>query len=170
MRRLAALALLALVLAGCNRNREPVAGPPPEPGSVTAGFDRGGATDVIHVRSLGRYAMRGADLVAPNGTVVASEYSLDAARDVRSATTGGVLYPSDRFVAGLNPGPGSAALMTPGEAAASVSSNDIQSNAYIRLPDPVGYGQNWQGWKIRVRLGEPPGNLHVVTLDAPPPP
>jgi hypothetical protein len=44
------------------------------------------------------------------------------------------------------------------------------SSASIRLPDPVAYRRDWQGYRIRLRFGGPPQvETREVAAPAPPP-
>jgi hypothetical protein len=44
------------------------------------------------------------------------------------------------------------------------------STASILLPDPVEYRRDWQGYRIRLGFGDPPGAVETRELPAPEPP
>jgi hypothetical protein len=172
--RVAVLALIA-ALAACSQDRGNPSVPAPT-GNVGARFQPGGATDVIQVTANGRYALRSAELIAPDGTAVQGAYNIDTQQMPRYSGGSGVLSSFGFGMAGgggggVGIGTGIGVTMPLGVGPQTQTwTGEIQSNAFIRIPDPVGYRQAWQGYRIRATLGEPPDDLHTVTLPAPAPP
>ena len=175
----AAGALALLLLAGCaipGGPPSPLPAPPGLPtGSLTVGFEAGGDTTLIEVRARGRRPMRLAELIGPHGEV-GEPLSLIARRMRES------LQPLDQPIAPDYPaavglpmtgGGGFGLTLPPGGAAVpgpqTVSSGDIESVALLRLADPVAYAGDWQRWRIRVTIGDPPDAV-TMTLAAPAPP
>jgi hypothetical protein len=173
MRR-AAVALLLCFLAACSSNSpEPPIGP--APGSISARFPTGGAVDVIQVTVSDRMAARDIELVGPDG-VVQPAYNVETqqATQVDPGYRGWGLGPS----VGLGVGGGSGGFGTGiglsfplgvyGAPTSTTTTDQTVTNAFIRIPDLGDYRQNWQDFKIRMRMGEPP-DIRFLTIDAPPP-
>jgi hypothetical protein len=173
MRR--ALLPLLLALAACSSNGG--GGTTPTTANVAARFPLGAEANVIQVTVTDRQAARAADLVLPDGTVQPA-YSLDTERAPLSDTGyggGGVVPSIGLGVAGgsgggFGVGTGIGLLFPSiGGPTSRTYSDQTVTRAYIRLPDPVRYREQWQTAKIRVRVGDPP-DVHFVELAAPPPP
>jgi hypothetical protein len=171
-----ALLTLAAALAACSQDRGTTSAPAPA-GEVSARFQPGGATDVIQVTANGRYALRSAELIAPDGSAVQAAYNIETEQMARYPGGGSGVLSSFGFGmaggggggVGVGTGIGLTLPLGPGPQRQTWS-GEIQSNAFIRIPDPVGYRQAWQGYRVRATLGEPPNDLHTVTLAAPAPP
>jgi hypothetical protein len=166
--RLAGLALLALTLAGCfGGGQGGSAGQ--RPYTAVARFVPGDEVSVIQITVIDRQSLRGADLIGPDGAVIAAE-SIDARRGTESE------QPSFRQPLGSDItndfGPASPLGVYGTFAPAgsqSANSGQIQSTAVIRLSDPVSYLKDWRLWQVRLRIGDPP-NVNVLSLPAPQPP
>jgi hypothetical protein len=174
MRRYAPFALV-LLLAACASDTVPIAGPPP--GTVDARFAQGGEANVITVTAYDRVPIRNAALVAPDGSILPS-YHINTERPTRYGSGSGAAP-----TVGIGVGGGSSGSFAIGSGIgltfplggyagpqSTTQSGNILSTAYIRLADPVDYRRRWKNYTIRVRLGDPPSDVHFVTLAAPPPP
>ena len=167
MRRLPMTLFLALALAGCN-DAPPPAGPP-LPG-VRVSFPPGGVANVIHVEAVDALPLRGADLVAPDGTLTASNY-VDADPNPWAATGRSTVndpYRSSMLGnSGNNPLPN--APLSPMVNAQSRLLLTV-SRADITLPDPVAYRRNWQNYRIRLSFAPGAGQIEARDIPAPRPP
>jgi hypothetical protein len=161
MRR--ALTLLPLLLvAACGGS-----GPAPLPvDQVTASFPPHGITDVIVIDATDRLPLRGAMLIAPDGSTVPADgidvnarprsaYGLAAAAD---PTHGGI---GDLVQTGPPPVP---SVQSEGQLLTTIS------KASITLPDPVAYRRDWLHYRIRLDFGSPPGAVETQEIPAPEPP
>ncbi|MGE0260100.1 MAG: hypothetical protein AB7H71_14760 [Alphaproteobacteria bacterium] len=196
MKRVAAVALIALSLAGCDGNG---GGAPPAPPSASepaaasvapasaepglpapvAGTPRaqlrvgfGGLVDTIEVSAVEYLPLREAMLVAPDGTIVPATYI--AVGDNPRLQTGqwsmaqrwDDLGTQDNALAAL-------ALHSAQAGAALYSSRQLLamvSRADIPVPDPVAYRRDWRDWRIRLTFGTPPAELETRVIAAPEPP
>jgi hypothetical protein len=164
--RLAGLALLALSLVGCFGGGDSRSAGQ-RPFTAVARFVPGDDVSVVEVTVNDRQPLRGADLIGPDGAVIAAE-SIDARRGFESE------LPSFRQPLGSDIG-SDVGLAPPlgfyGVPAGSqtASSGQIQSTALIRLSDPVSYLKDWRLWQVRLRIGDPP-KVNVLSLPAPQPP
>jgi hypothetical protein len=163
MRSTAVLGILAL-LTGCG------GGPAPLPaGRISAYFPLGGVADTIYVDAIDRLAMRGAELVAPDGrttgaiSIVALPAPVESTALALPTGAGGAAAPA--ALAGISPSTGvvGAAVQTQSQLLA------IVSRARVALPDPVAYRRAWQKYRIRLRFGDPP-NAESREITAPEPP
>jgi hypothetical protein len=120
------------------------------------------------------------ELVGPDGVVQPAQ-SINTDRLAPSTSYGGWGGPSVGFgVGGGSGGWGSGfgtgiGLSFPlgGVGSSTVESGTIGqviSNAFIPLPDPVLYRQTWQSWRVRVQLGDAPGDVRNLEIAAPAPP
>jgi hypothetical protein len=166
--RLAGLALLALSLAGCfggtqggNAGQRPY--------TAVARFVPGDDVSVIQITVRDRKPLRGADLIGPDGAVIAAE-SIEARPGVESGQTlfGGPLGTDISNDVGLTTPLGAYGTFAPA-GSQSVNSGQIVSTAVIRLTDPVSYLKDWRFWQVRLRMGDPP-TVSFVSLPAPQPP
>jgi hypothetical protein len=166
--RLAGLALLALSLAGCfGGGNTGSAGQ--RPYMAVARFVPGDEVSVIQVTVSDRQPLRGADLIGPDGAVIAAE-SIDARQGVDS------YQPSFNRPIGTDIGNGGGfapplsfygAFTSAGSRTATFG--QIQSTALIRLSDSLSYLKDWRFWQVRLRIGDPP-NVTFLSLPAPEPP
>jgi hypothetical protein len=169
------LLLLLFGLAGCAGGDEASRGQGPN--TAGARFVPGGQVTVIQVTVSDRRAMRGAELVYPDGEVVPA-YSIDAHRAVAyrpgygppisgvAVGGGGFGGGNGSFGTGIGITFPIGSWYSPGSQ--YVYSGQIESTALIRIPDPAGYRRDWRDAKVRARLGDPP-DIGFVTLPAPPP-
>jgi hypothetical protein len=163
MHRRALLPILAL-LGGCAGG-----GPTPLPiGSIHAYFATGGVADTIEIDALDRLALRGAELVAPDGHTTAA--ATIAARPAPSSGTP-LALPSGGL---LGIAPTSAQATAPEAVGVGVQTRSrllaTLSNATIALPDPVAYRRDWRHYRIRLRFGDPPDlDNREILAPAPPP-
>ena len=164
--RVAAALPIFLVLAAC-------AGPaPPSAEQVRASFPAGGVVDQIDIDTVERLALRAAELVGPDGHVTPAQ----------SITANPA--PAENFSQAFPTGPYSGATF----GVSSIGSNALSpemvggaprtrsqllaivSSASITLPDPVAYRRDWQKYRIRLRFGQPPGEVETREIPAPEPP
>jgi hypothetical protein len=169
MRRLCALLVPALLLAGCFGPD----GPPVAPvASIHAGFPPGGLADVIRIDTVERLPLRSAELVAPDGALTPA--SLVDTVDKPSFNTGQTVA-NDPWKTGIA-GPvvrGSPAIGAVGTGTALRSQAQIltmESTASIPLSDPVAYRRDWQHYRLRLGFGVPPGAVETREIAAPEPP
>jgi hypothetical protein len=166
--RLAGLALLALSLVGCFGGGDSRSAGQ-RPFTAVARFVPGDDVSVVEVTVSDRQPLRGADLIGPDGAVIAAE-SIDARRGVVSE------LPSFRQPLGADIS-NSVGLTSPlgvygtfaPAGSESASSGQIESTAVIRLTDPVSYLKDWRFWQVRLRIGDPP-TVSYFSLPAPQPP
>jgi hypothetical protein len=184
-RWIAAVALIALPIAGCEEVAPPAApsaaasapaqpGPlPPGPATAKAqvrvGF--GGLVDTIEVSAIELLPLREAALVGPDGTTIPANY-INVSDNPRIAS--GQWSVSNRWDAG-SPDSTLAALALPdARVGAALRSNQqllaVVSRAEIPLPDPVAYRRDWRDWRIRLTFGTPPGDVTTTEIAAPEPP
>jgi hypothetical protein len=155
------LAILLLVLAACSAAPRQTA-PAPAPGSVLARFPPGEARDVIEVAVLDRRMARAIELVAPDGATQPA-YAIETERLPRlaeGAPEWGFAPASGRELPVGVSG-------TPTQATHAAATRTI---GFVRLPNALDYARGWRSYRIRVRLGVPPGDVAVATIAAPPPP
>jgi hypothetical protein len=138
-----------LLLAGCAGDDS--GNNPPE--SVTAGFERGGLSDVIVVSATDRLPLRSAVLVGP-GDERLQAYSLDVSSSP--------IQPMSLGEAQL--------MLTPGMPHQATRLGAMVSRALIRPADPSQYAANWHAEHIELHFGDPGGDERSVTLPAPQPP
>jgi hypothetical protein len=162
MKRMASLLALLLLLAAC-----PGSGPTPLPNDqIRAGFPPGGIANQIEVTAIDRLALRGAELVSPDGhvtpaiSVTANPAPTDfVTQQSLGATYSASNYGATRIGSGGLTNIGSNAL-TPKPVGAAPQTETrvlaILSTASIPLPDPAAYSQEWQRYRIRLRFGNPP--------------
>jgi hypothetical protein len=174
---LRSLTLLAtLLLAACTGEGDGYAGQ--QPNTAVARFVTGSDVSVVQVTVSDRRPVRNAELVGPDGAVLQA-YSIDANRAsavqqpmyqpaIGIAGTGGFGGGYSTFGAGVGVIlPLAGGYGAPGSAV--VVSDQVQSTALIRLPDPLDYRRTWQDWKLRIQLGDAP-DASFVMLQAPQPP
>ncbi len=164
--RLARLFWLLLPLAGCAGT-----GPAPLPNDqIRASFPPGGVADRIEVTAIDRLPLRGAELVAPDGNVTPA-LSLDVnPTPTQTFSQQAWAAPSSRPNYGVS-SIGSNAL-TPHVVAAPETRAKVLamlSTASIQIPDPAAYRRDWQQYRIRLRLGDPP-QTESREIAAPAPP
>jgi hypothetical protein len=162
VRRRAALLLLLALAGGC-ADGGPAALPT---GQVRADFAAGGVADTIYIDALDRLALRGAELVAPDGRTTAAGWIATQLAPSNGAT---LAVPTGSFagaaIGGAAPSPVGAAVQSQSRLLA------IVSNATITLPDPVAYRRDWRHYRIRLRFGNPPDTEpREIAAPAPPPP
>ena len=148
-------------------------GPVPVPtNQITAGFPPGSVANQIEIMAVDRLALRGAELVAPDGQTTPA-LSITA-NPARSETI------SQQFAGGVGSGPGyglnsiAPGALTPNIVGAATTTQTtllaIVSTASIQLPDPAAYRQNWQHYRIRLTLGTAPEvETREIAAPAPPP-
>ncbi len=170
MRRVLPILLPLFLLGGCDGGG--ASGPPSPIEQVRAGFPKGGLVDTIAIDALDRLPLRGAELVAPDGTTTPAGYI-----DVNASPT----VVTGQWIAG-NPGPdtlagaGSAAVLRMPNAQAAAAIEGQQqllatiSTAEIALPDPIAYRRDWRKYQIRLTFGTPPGDIETREIAAPEPP
>ena len=164
-----------LPIAGCDEIAPLPPGPSPPPGAtaeLSAGFPPGGIVDTIVVTAVDRLPLRGAELVAPNGTATPASY-IDVAASPRFAT--GQRTVGDSWQRSIASGAAAPApVLGAGQAAAAVESGEQLlanfSSADIPLPDPVVYRRDWARYRIRLTFGTPPGTVETRELAPPAPP
>lgn len=144
-----ALALAALLVAGCADDGAQWGGAPSE--SASARFE--GLSDVIVVTVVDRLPLRSAALVTPDGERVPA-YSLDV-------SSSPVVAPSQETAI---------FMASPGVPRQVTRINVMSSTALIQLPDATRYAKDWRDWRVELRIGEPGSAGRDVTLEAPKPP
>jgi len=167
MRNIVSL-LTAMVLAACADTGLP----PVATDQVRARFPPGGVVDVIEVDAVDRLPLRQAELVAPDGrTTPASYLNVDASPSVAfNQEFVNNPYAGNSFGVGNLTAGVAAPGLTPGAPQQRVAFLAMISTASIRLPDPVEYRRDWQGYRIRLGFGDPPGAAETRELPAPEPP
>lgn len=173
---LSAAVLLPLSpIAGCDEFAALPPGPPPPSGAtaeLSASFPPGGLVDTIVVNAVDRLPLRGAELIAPNGTATPASYVnvADSPRFATGQRTVGNHW--QRSIASGDAAP--APAIGAGQAGAAVESSEQLlanfSTADIPLPDPVVYRREWARYRIRLTFGTPPGTVETRELPAPEPP
>jgi hypothetical protein len=159
--------LVAALLAACAGS-----GPTPSPNDqIRAVFPSGGIADRIEVTAVDRLALRGAELVAPDGRVTPALSINVNPTPTTGFSQGAWAAPITSANYGVS-SIGSNAL-TPNVVGAAPQSQTtllaMVSTASIQLPDPIAYRRDWQEYRIRLRLGDPPQN-ETREIAAPPPP
>jgi hypothetical protein len=138
---------------------------------IRASFPAGGIANQIEVTAVDRLALRAAELVAPDGhaTPAATITANPAPTQVFSQEAQAYANPGLGYPAGTI---GSNAL-TPNVVGGAPETRSkllaIVSTASIPLPDPAAYRRDWQGYRIRLRLGDPP-EVQTREIAAPAPP
>jgi hypothetical protein len=173
MRPLAVIVVLAAFLGACTGNGDD-GSTGPAPGNIAARFMPGDARDVIQVTVSDRYAVRGAELVGPNG-LAQPAYSINTERAPTYGSSGPGFGYGTSF--GFGVGGGSRGFGTGigigiplfGTPSYTATSDQTVSNVFIRLPDAPDYQRNGSAYTIRLQMGDPP-DLRFVTIAAPPPP
>jgi hypothetical protein len=166
--RLAGLALLALSLAGCFGGGQ-AGNARQRPYTAVARFVPGDEVSVIQITVSDREPLRGADLIGPDGAVIAAE-SIEARRGIESGQPS-FRQPLDSYLSngiGLMSPLGLYGTVAPVRSQ-NVNSGQIESTAVIRLTDPVSYLKDWRFWQVRLRIGDPP-TVSLLSLPAPRPP
>jgi hypothetical protein len=172
--RLAPLFLAAALLAGCSEYRATAPAPPGPAGPATARFAPDDV-NLIQVTVTDRLPARIVELVAPDGGVQPAR-SIEAARATAGLSgrgggqTGPAIGTGLGGFGGNSSGFGLGIGAPLGQPTETASGSDIVSNAFIPLPDPLQYRLTWRSWRIRVRLGDPPGETRSFELPAPQPP
>jgi hypothetical protein len=169
MRRFLPVLLPLLLIGACQDG----GGPPPVPATgVRAGFPRGAVVDAIQVDAIDRLPLRGAELVAPDGSATPAS-NVDVVRNPGSGVGQSVAEGawqdavSDNSVLG--------ALTMPNAQAGAALRSETQllatvSSATVPLPDPVAYRRDWPRYRIRLTFGTPPGEIETREIAAPEPP
>jgi hypothetical protein len=158
-----------VLLAGCSEYRATAPAPPGPAGPATA---RSAPNDVnlIQVTVTDRLPARVVELVAPDGSVQPAQ-SIEAARATAGASGRGIGQVGPAVGTGLGGGSFGLGIGAPlGQPTETASGGDLVSNAFIPLPDPLQYRLTWPSWRIRGRLGDPPGETRSFELPAPQPP
>ena len=156
MRKFVSL-LTAMVLAACADTGLP----PLATDQIRARFPPGGVVDVIVIDAVDRLPLRQAELVAPDGqTTPASYLNVDSSPSV----TFNQNFANSPYAGVAAPG------LTPGAPQQRVAFLAMVSTASILLPDPVEYRRDWQGYRILLGFGDPPGAVETRELPAPEPP
>lgn len=174
MKRAVGLLALLLLLAACLGT-----GPAPLPNNqIRAGFPPGGIANQIEITAIDRLALRGAELVSPDGhvTPAISLTANPAPTDYFTQQSLGVTYAAPKFGAtsvglggftNIAPNP-----VTPKPVGAAPQTETrilaILSTASIQLPDPATYDRDWQQYRIRLRFGNPP-DVETREIAAPSP-
>jgi hypothetical protein len=166
---LAFWALLMPVLIGCNG--APDSGDVGQrPFTAAARFIPGDDVMAIQVSVNDRLPLREAELVGPDGAVIAA-----ASVDVASASAYRQPFSEQSFAGGPGSNPAAVALPLGGlgniapPGSQTVTVDQFRSTALIRLDDPGSYARDWRLWQVRLRLGDPP-HITTLTLPAPQPP
>jgi hypothetical protein len=175
MRRVLPLLLPLFFVTACDGGVALPPGPPGPPGlnaQLRASFPRGGVADTIAVEAIERVALRAAELVAPNGAVIAAG-TIDVVASPRFAT--GQSIAGDPWRGALLGGEALAALTMPQTQAGAALYSQQQllatvSTADIVLPDPVAYRRDWARYRIRLVFGTPPSEVETREIAAPEPP
>jgi hypothetical protein len=145
--------------------------------TAVARFVTGSDVSVVQVTVSDRRAVRNAELVGPDGTVIQA-YSIDVNRagtaqqpvyqpSIGLAGSGGFGGGYSSFGAGIGVTMPFGGYSAPGSTV--TVSDQLQSTALIRLADPLDYRRTWQDWRLRIQLGDAPDAAFVV-LPAPQPP
>ena len=174
MKRAAGLLTLLLLLAAC-----PGAGPAPLPNDqIRADFPPAGIANQIEITAIDRLALRGAELVSPDGhvTPAISVTANPAPTDFFTQQSLGATYSGPDFgvtsiglggLTNIAPNP-----VTPKPVGAAPQTETrvlaILSTASIQLPDPAAYDRDWQQYRIRLRFGNPP-DVETREIAAPSP-
>ena len=147
-------------------------GPTPLPGNqITATFPSGDIANQIVVTAIDRLPLRNAELIAPDGHATAAQSitATPAPTTTFSQQTPALLNPGLGYGVGsigsnaLAPNVVGAAPLTQGRLLATVST------ATIALPDPLAYRRDWQHYRIRLKLGNPPQQENrEIAAPAPP--
>ena len=175
MRRVLPVLLPLIFVTACDGGGFLPPGPPGPPGlsaQLRASFPRGGVADTIAVEAIERLALRAAELVAPNGTVIAAG-TIDVVASPRFAT--GQSVAGDPWRGAMLGGGSAAALAMPDVHAGAALYSQQQllatvSTAEIALPDPVAYRRDWARYRIRLAFGTSPGEAETREIAAPEPP
>jgi hypothetical protein len=175
MRRVLPVLLPLFFVTACDGVVALPPGPPGPPGlnaQLRASFPRGGVADTIAVEAIERVALRAAELVAPNGAVIAAG-TIDVVASPRFAT--GQSIAGDPWRGALLGGESLAALTMPQTQAGAALYSQQQllatvSTAEIALPDPVAYRRDWARYRIRLVFGTPPSEVESREIAAPEPP
>ena len=135
--------------------------PYPEPErSDPRRFPAGRHCHWIEVSAVDRLALRGAELVAPDGHVTPALSINVNPTPTTGFSQGAWAAPITSANYGVS-SIGSNAL-TPDVVGAAPQSQTtllaMVSTASIQLPDPIAYRRDWQQYRIRLRLGDPPQN------------
>ena len=173
MRPLVSVVILAALLGACSGYGDTSTAPAPV--NILAGFMPGDARDVIQVTVRDRFAVRGADLVGPNG-VVQPAYSINTERAPTYGSSGSGFGYGTSFGFGFGGGGRSGfssgvgiGIPLFGTPSYTATSDQTVSNVFIRLPDAPDFQRNWSAYEIRLQVGDPP-DLRTVTIAAPAPP
>jgi hypothetical protein len=167
--RTAAAILLSLLVAGCGDE-----GLPPLPVMrVEASFPKLGIANVIVVDAVDRLPLTAASLVAPDGKATPASDIDVRDRPVTGsqrllgtgAFSGEVFAPATASV----PNTGSPQFLG-GAPQATSRLLAVISTASVPVNDPVGYGRQWQQYKIRLTFGRQPGPVEEREIAAPAPP
>jgi hypothetical protein len=167
MRRTAGLAII-LLLAACGG-----AGPTPLPSEqLRASFPAGGLANVIAVDAVDRLPLRQAELIAPDGHATnATSLTANPAPTQNFSQQ----VPASPY-AGANFGVSSIGsnALSPGFVGAAPQTQTrllaVVSTASIPVADPVAYRRDWQKYRIRLRLGDPPqAETREIAAPEPPP-
>jgi hypothetical protein len=160
--------LLALLVAACAGE-----GPAPVPtDQIRADFPRNGIANQIEVTAVDRLALRGAELVAPDGHTTPA---LSITANPAPTQTFSSEFPAGNY-SGPNYGVSSIGsnALTPNVVGAAPTTQTkllaILSTASIQLPDPLAYRRDWQQYRIRLHFGEAPQvETREIAAPAPPP-
>lgn len=179
MRRVLAILLPLVFVAGCDA-AAPAGGPEPlPPGTVATGadlrvwFPPRGLVDTIEIDAVERLPLHAAQLIAPDGTVTAASSISATATPTIAAGQWEAGHPFDAPVAiGASsllsvagpPGPAATAVFAQKQVLATLSTADIP------LPDPVVYRRDWQHYRLRLTFGTPPAAVETRDIAAPEPP
>jgi hypothetical protein len=157
---------LLMTLAACTDAPPPALGPQQ---GVRASFPPGGVTGVIQIDALDALPLHAAELVAPDGTATPASY-LDVTANPR--TLGGTASITDPWRASMLGGNGIDPTLGTAPSPVVRAQERIlltSSTADITLPDPVAYGRDWTGYKIRLSFGPSGGDVREIAAPQPPP-
>lgn len=169
MTRAACLLPIVLLVAACAGSE-----PAPSPNDqIRASFPPGGIANQIEITAIDRLPVRGAELVAPDGHATPA-LSVDA-KPAPTETFSQEAWAAPISSANYGVSSIGSNALTPNVVGAAPQSQTtllaIVSTASIQLPDPVAYRQDWQHYRIRLRLGDPPDvETREIAAPAPPPP
>jgi hypothetical protein len=167
MHRLLGFLVIAL-LAACTDDGSPrLAGD-----QTRVRFPAGGVVDVIEVDAVDRLPLHKVELVAPDGlTTPASYLNVNPAPGVTSSQgLPNGPYAGNALGVGNIAAGGPLPALTGGAPQQRTAFLAMVSNATIPLPDPVEYRRAWQGYRVRLTFGDPPGDVETKEVDAPEPP
>jgi hypothetical protein len=170
MLRLLLILLCSLGLGACSGGDGALPADAASP-QLTIGFPKGGLADTITVTVVDRLPLRAAELVAPDGSTVRSNWvNVASAPAVRTGQSIG--NDPGTSLTGMSVVP----ILTSPDALANAAlygQTQLQamvSQADIALPDPVAYKRDWVNYRVRLYFGTPPSEIETREIAAPEPP